>query len=95
MGRIFLFVLLVIAFAAGIGYRLTHGTPELTAAPVIANEQSPAPSVPTESPAPVETVPLVEDDETDLVSVDEQKFESEDETEDTDDSLTIEVEEEE
>ena len=95
MGRIFLFVLLVIAFAAGIGYRLTHGTPENAAAPTLADETSPAPSVPTESPVPAKTEPVVEDEEEMVISVDKQRFESEDETEDTDDSLTIEVEEEE
>lgn len=95
MARLILFVLLVIAFAAGIGYRLTHDTRETADTPVVANETSPAPSAPVESPIQTETAPLSEDDEETAVSVDEQRFESDDDTEDTDDSVTIEVEEEE
>lgn len=95
MSRILLFIVLVVAFAVGIGYRLMHGTSESVTAPVAADASSPIPSMPAESPAPFETVvQSAEDDEIEkTISVDEQKFESEDETEDTDDSLTIEVEE--
>lgn len=95
MARLILFVLLVIAFAAGIGYRLTHGTRETADTPVVANETSPAPSAPVEAPAQAESAPLPEDDVETAVSLDEQHFESDDDTEDTDDSVTVEVEEEE
>ena len=96
MTRTLLFGILAVAFIAGISYRLMQDERSEVASPTPMGEATtPAPEVvPVTSPTPAGPT----DDDEDApkpVSPSREKFESEDDTEDTDDGLTIEVEEEE
>lgn len=97
MARTLLFVMLAVAFIAGISYRLMQGKEAEGANPAPMGEMAPAPeAIPAVSPAPTTAAPTDDDEDSPKpASPSREKFESDEDIEDTDDGLTIEVEEEE